>query len=83
MLCHECWMDGVESPSVAMCEHCKVFLCKSHLMELYRAGARMVPFSICGHNRGGAPRVREAVRDAGRAAPSVAPVRLPELVGRR
>lgn len=70
MLCHECLMDGEESSPVAMCEHCKVFLCKTHLMELYRAGARTVPFFTCGHDRGGAPRTRVSSRDPVAAAAS-------------
>jgi hypothetical protein len=69
MLCHECLMDGRESPPVALCEHCKVFLCKAHLMALYRAGARTVPFFTCGHDRGGAPRAAPERRDSVVTAP--------------
>lgn len=83
MLCHECLMEGDESPSVAICEYCKVFLCKSHLMALYREGARLVPFSSCGHDRAGAPRLRSRPRDAAHNAPTEASGRVPEPAGSR
>ena len=83
MLCHECLMEGDEGPSVAMCEYCKVFLCKSHLMALYRAGARQGPFSSCGHDRAGAPRMRARPRDLAHSGPTMTSDRVPELAGRR
>jgi hypothetical protein len=55
MLCHECVMVGDERPPVAICEYCKVLLCKEHLIALYCDRGRTPPFMSCGHNRAGRP----------------------------
>jgi hypothetical protein len=36
VLCHECWMEGLEAPAVALCRHCSVALCKAHLVASFR-----------------------------------------------
>ena len=76
MPCHEYLVDDRESPPVALCEHCKVFLCQTHLMALYRPGARTVPFFTCGHDRGGSPRAAPARRDSVLTPPGVTPAPL-------
>lgn len=52
MLCHECVMADRENQAVAICEFCKVGLCKPHLVDLYET----LPASLrpsCNHDRRG------------------------------
>ena len=63
MLCHECLMEGGESPAVALCQYCQVGLCKAHLIDLYQT----LPASLrpcCRHDRRGQP-MRPVVSSSG------------------
>ena len=63
MNCHECAMDGVQGPAVAICRFCMVGLCKQHLVESFRGGP--VPQYNCRHQAAAPPRATAATAATG------------------
>ena len=60
MNCHECAMEGLETPAVAICRFCMVGLCKRHLVESFRTAT--APQYACSHSPGAAARVAPVTR---------------------
>ena len=81
MNCHECTIDGVEAPAVAICRFCMVGLCKHHLVESFRGTT--IPQYSCNHRPAAPARMAVTPTAASGSQGDSLPVAGPLTAGRR